>query len=192
MTVYDLLLIILWILVAILCITVLVLTFFYGRYTVKDNPDKAYIFRKTGRHVSKPFRAKRMGKPSRLGTKYKYGNSFVTVPNTYADVYINQRRMIFVNNIGQIIASPFDTDIELSDKEKEDLLYEMVESHIGSDAMKAIKGKNTMPIIVIIIIAFIIGILAVYGYNYIQDAMVQRQAQSQQQQQPPKIKIVPQ
>jgi len=53
--------------------------------------------------------------------------------------------------------------------------------------VKALKGKQTMPIIIIAAAAFIVGIIVVFGYNYISEQTVQQDATQQK----PAIEIKP-
>ena len=67
---YTIVLIFLWTISALFIIAVFLLTFFYGRFTVKDNPNKALIYIKTGRHIGRPIKGVLKGKPSNKGCKY--------------------------------------------------------------------------------------------------------------------------
>ena len=185
----TLLLIILWSFIALLFIAIIIITFLYGRLTVRDNPKKALIFLKTGKHVSKPIKGKIMGKPNQMGTRFNYLDKTIFVPHKYGDYFHLNRRMVFVNHVGQLVPMPFSDDKELSNDEKEELIYELCASHIGADSIKALKGKQTMSILIIGIIAFVLGILAMFGYNYMQDVMLQQQ--QQQTQEKPSIEITP-
>ncbi len=176
MSLYTFALILLWAFVVVFIIALIIITFVLGRHSIKDNPTKAYIFRKTGRHISKPIKGEMIGKPVSRGSKFKYGKHIVLVPISYADNYFCQRRMIFINRAGQVIASPFTDDTKLADKENEELIYEVIEGHIGSDAIKALKGKNVVPSLLIIIIAFAMGILALTAFNYIRASYLEQLA----------------
>ena len=79
----TLLLIILWLFIGILFIAILLLTFLYGRLTVKDNPKKALIFLKTGKHISKPIKGYIVGKSSQRGTRFNYLDKTIFVPHKY-------------------------------------------------------------------------------------------------------------
>jgi len=187
MNLYTFTIIVLWSFVGLFVIAAFILTFFYGRSTIKDNPNKALIYVKTGKHIQKPMKGVLANKPSQKGCIYNYKDGKVFVPFTYGDYYINNRRMIFIDHIGQLVASPFGKDIALVSDEKEELIYELVASHIGADSVKALKGKQTMPIIIIAAAAFIIGIIVVFGYNYISEQTVQQDATQQK----PAIEIKP-
>ena len=189
MDISTLLLIVLWFFIGLLFIAVIILTFFYGRITVKDNPKKAFIFLKTGKHINKPIKGYMVGKPNQVGTRFNYLDKTVFVPHKYGDYFYLNRRMVFVNHVGQLVSMPFSDDKQLSNDEKEELIYELCASHIGADSIKALKGKQTMNILIIGVIAFILGILAMFGYNYIQGIVAQQQQQQQQQQ--PSIQIKP-
>ena len=188
----TLLLIVLGLFIGLLFIAIIVLTFLYGRLTVKDNPTKALIFLKTGRHIGKPIKGNMVGKPSQTGTRFNYLDKTIFVPHKYGDYFHLNRRMVFVNHVGQLVPMPFSDDMSLSDDEKGELIYDLCASHIGADSIKALKGKQTMSVLIIGIIAFVLGILAMFGYNYMQNVMTQQQAQSsQQQQEKPPIEIKP-
>lgn len=194
MTLQTLLLILLWSLIGVLLIATLILAFIYGRSTIKDHPNKALILMKTGRHISKPFKAK-LVVSSKKGTAYKYDSvkKVVIIPVDYDDVFYRGLRLVFVNRIGQLIASPFDKEDKkvfdkMSDVEREDLIYDIIESKVGADGMKALKGTKTANIIIIAIVAFIVGGAAVFLFNQFQDIQKQNQATQQQQQQQQNIK----
>lgn len=190
--------IIIWAFVVVFSIALFLLIFLIGRWTVKDNPTKAFIFIKTGNHISSPIKAKLMGKPSKLGSRWKYGKygkNVIFLPASYKDYYHKNRRAIYINRIGQLIASPFDDDQPLTDDEKNELIYELVTSHIGADGMRALKGKGNLSILFVIIIVVVIMAVGIFGYNYYTKNMAQQQQPATQQQQPaqkPAIEIKPQ
>ena len=178
MNLYTLILIFLWAFVGLLIIGIFFLTFLYGRLTVKDNPNKAIIFIKTGRHVGKPIKGYIDGKSTNSGCKYKYNNNYIFVPHQYGDVFYCSKRLLFLNRKGQLIPMPFDDDLSLSEDEKAELIYELCESHIGADSIRALKGKQSFSIILIGVVAFVLGILAVISYTYISDVMAAQQIPS--------------
>lgn len=149
---------------------ILLSLFLFGRSTVKNNPNKAIVLVKNG-NETKAYKGKLSEKPSNKGSRYTYDNRTVLVPASYGEVYHKNKRLIFINRLGQLIASPLENDIELSPDERDLLIYELVESNIGANIVHAIKGGKTMNVIIIGVIAFIIGILAVIGYNYMSKAM---------------------
>lgn len=172
MNIYTFFIIFLWGSTTILVIGLLAVVFFFGRSTIKDNPNKALVYVKTGRHVGLPMKANLIGKPTKRGCRFNYGNKqMVFVPASYSDNYHKGKRMLFISHIGQLIASPFADDVPLSNDEKNELIYEICESHVGADGMKALKGKLSLNIIMVVVIAFIVGIVAVVGYNYMQGTM---------------------
>jgi len=173
MTLHTLLIILLWAFSIVFLFGLILITFLIGRSTIKDNPDKALIYVRNGLHVDKPIKAIRKGKSNR-GVSYKYGKNTVFVPSTYAEVYHHNRRMVFLNKIGQVIALPFSVDVTLNSDEKSDLIYELIESHIGADSIRALKGKSNLSIIMVALIAFAIGAIAVYGILQFQSTMNQK------------------
>ena len=189
MDIKTFLLITLWSFIGLLFIAILVLTFLYGRLTVKDNAEKALVFLKTGRHIGKPIKGSMVDKPNQVGARFNYLDKSVFVPHKYGDYFYCNKRMIFVNHIGQLIPMPFSDDKSLSNEEKAELIYELCASHIGADSIKALKGKQTMSLLIVGVIAFVVGILVVFGYNYIQDTIAVNNIQ--QQQQKPSIEIKP-
>lgn len=184
MTLHTLILIILWTLGVILFGGVLLVTFLIGKETTKENPNKALVLVKTGSHINRTFKAK-IKTQANKGRCFAYDNKFVLLPSTYEEIYFKNKRLIFINRAGQLIASPFANDVLQTDTEKEDLIYAVIESHIGSDSIKALHGKQTVNIIVVAVIAFAIGILAIYGFNYAKEYMAQQQTAPTQQQTAP-------
>lgn len=169
MTIQQLIFILLASFAAVMFIALLILVFIYGRATVKDKPNEAAIFVKNGKHVDKPFKAKLI-ESGRNGLCFMYKKHTVMIPKSYADIFYRNRRMIFINHIGQLIAQPFDKqDIPITKSAQDNLIYEMVSSHIGADGMRALKGKPTQSIIIVAILAFAIGAVAVFGFNYFKD-----------------------
>ena len=159
-----------------------VLAYTIARKRVKNDSSKATILVKNGLETeAKKGQLSGIGK---RGTKYFYGGKKVLfVPSSYQEVYHKNRRLLFIQRFGQLIASPFDNDIPLSDSEKEDLIYELTSGHIGADGLRAIKGKSSANVILIAIIAFIIGAVMVYGVVSYQDVIAKQQIQQQTQQQ---------
>lgn len=189
MTLQILVQIILWFFGIALLFGVILITFLFGKASIKDKPYQGAVFIKTGLHISKPIKAQR-GDISSKGSFFMYGKKgLVLVPKSYKENYYCNRRIIFVSHTGQLIASPFQDDITLSSDEKNDLIYELCASHIGSDGMRAMRGKSQVSIMIIAVIAFIIGVSAILGFNAFQEQMAKRQVNPPQQQQ--EIKITP-
>lgn len=185
----TLLWILFWFIIALIVVGLFIIVFFWGRRTIKDNPDKALILILTGKHIDNVFKGE-LHVRNNKGISFKYNtNKFIFVPNKYEEIYHRNRRLLHLNKAGQLIASPFANEIEISTDEKSTLIYELCASHIGADGMKALKGMASfkLSIIIIAIIAFIIGGIAVYGYNQYQIRQTQQQiqpAQPTQQQKP--------
>lgn len=173
---------IIWFIILLIVAGIILVTFLFGRRSIRDKPNEAVVFVKTGLHIQKPFKAK-LSITSNKGQAFVYGNNKITFnPIKYKEHYFCERRMIFITHAGQLVASPFSDDIALSETEKEDLIYEMCASHVGADGMRALKGKSTTSILIIALVAFVIGIAAVIGFNAFQGQMAKQQAPSSQQQ----------
>ena len=144
-----------------------------GRKSINDNPNKAIILIKTGLHtgIAKGI----LKDTTKRGVNYKYNNKVIFVPSSYQELFCANKRILFVSGMGQLIASPFGKDVELADTEKEDLIYELIESHIGADGMRALRGKQSMSIIMVALIAFAIGAIGVYGVIQFQNTIAQKQ-----------------
>ena len=182
MTLQTLLLILIWSFVAVCFIALIFIVYFIGRRSIKDNPDKALVFVKNGNHVSKPFTAN-LSEKGRSGHSFLYKNKVVMIPASYGEVFHNNKRMLFINNLGQIVTSPFAGDTPLSDDERDGLIYELCAGHVGADGMRALKGVKSMNVIIIAIVAFFVGALLVFGITQYQTNMGQNTPQQQQQQQ---------
>ena len=192
MTLQSLVLIFLWSFGALLLCASFLVWYLLGRHSIRDNPNKALVYVKTGKHISKPLNGKIDGKPTNKGSKYTYGKNIVFVPARYGDYFHRSKRMLFVSHLGQLVASPFSDDIELSGDEKNELIYGLVESHIGADAMRAIKGKSTINILIVAIIAFAIGAIIVFGVTQYQAQSDLKQTNNIQQVEPETPKEKPQ
>lgn len=173
MTLQTLVTIILIFFAILFFVAFLIITFFFGRQSVQDKADKGAVFVKTGLHV-KGYKAKRCGQ-DKGGDAFIFGkNEYIFVPDTYKKRYFNDRRLIFINNVGELIASPFDDDKPLNDTQKTDLVYEICASHVGADGMRAMKGYTKMSFLYLII-AFIIGAGMVLGYQSFQEQLLKQQ-----------------
>lgn len=183
MTLHLLLMILLWSFVVIFTVALLIITYILGRKSIKDNIANGAVFVLTGHSIAKPVKAK-LTEATKLGCSYTYKDKAVFVPYDYREDFYCNHRAIFVNHIGQLIASPFYDDIELSTDEKDNLIYELVTGHIGADGMRALQGKIKVNYIIIGIIIVAIVAMAMFGYNYYQSSSKQQQAQTTQQQMP--------
>lgn len=167
----------------------LFVVFLFGRLSVKNDPRKALVYIISGSQMSRPKAGKMAGNPTKLGCKYIYGNNTVFVPASYREYYYQGKRIIYLTRLGQLIATPFSAKETLSDDEKNELIYELVSSHIGADSMRALQGKFNLNIVMIIVIVIIVSLLAAFGYNYMKGTMVANQVSTQEQKQ--EIKVVP-
>lgn len=166
-----------------LLIGIFVAVYFLGKQSIKNNPNEAFVFLKTGDSVKKPFKAK-LSITSKGGQLFFYYNKkkIVFSPEQYKEIFYCNKRMIFINGQGQIIASPFENDIELSSNEKNDLIYELVSSHIGADGMRALKGNPSASIIIVAIVALAIGAILSFGVIKFIDVQKQNNTIEQTQQ----------
>lgn len=169
--------------VTVFTIALVVLTYILGRISVRDNPDKAAIFIKTGHSISKPKKGNKQ-ETTKKGTRYSYGNGkSVIIPASYQEDYYCNARMIFISRRGQLIASPFDKDIVISEAEKETLIEELFNSHFAADGMRALRGKTALNTIVVAIIAFLLGVGVMFGFSAIQKQQARATQPVQQEQQ---------
>lgn len=164
-------------------IALIILVYVYGRISVKDNQNEAFVFVKTGLHMNPPRKAKLVEKIGK-GTSFIYKGKVIIIPRSYSEVYYKQRRVVFINATGRIIPCPFDTDTIPVKEDMESLIYELTASHIGADGMRALKGKGTPQIILVAVIAFILGAVGVIGFNYIGEEMQKRNVKTEQTQPP--------
>jgi len=186
MTLHTLLIIILWFFAIVLFAGTMLVVFLIGRGTVKNNPKKAYIFIKNGLNVEPPIKGSLSGKPTKKGHKYIYNGGFVMVPSKYKQVFYKNRRMLFIDKLGQLIALPFDNDTVLDNIQSEELILELIGSHIGSDAIRALRGKQTTSIIIVALIAFALGAIIVFGATqYMKTRTPVKQTTTTQQQNKP-------
>lgn len=203
--VHTLAIILLWIAGLIFLIGISIIVFNFGRRSMKNNPDKGLILMLNGDQLD-PIKAKR-NKIAEKSIEYIYHKTKrVLVPKKFRTIYVKARRAIFIDHIGQIISSPFEsagdkplngiittTDEQgnkITESEKTDLIYDFLESNVGDGAISAIKGKvGTGSVVVIAIVAFIIGIGSMFAFQQFQNTMKQQAAvraqQQQQQEQPP-------
>lgn len=173
----------------LLCLLSGVVVVFYliGKRSVRNDPNKALILIKNGLNI-KQAKGK-LHETAKKGLVYSYDkDKFVIVPKQYHEVFVNCKRLLFIGQIGQLIASPFDNDVPITDEEATNLIYEMCSTHIGADGMRALKGKSTANIIIIAIIAFAIGMVVVLVFNQMQSS--RQTVTTQQQQQQPSQTII--
>lgn len=167
----------------IFVIGLFVATWFISKSRVKNKPENAIVLVKSGQEIL-PYKGKQNGKPSNKATRYDYNkDNFVLVPNKYNPDFIKNKRLIFVSRQGQVVASPFDKVQSLTSTEREKLIYEFVESKIGGEAIREIKGKSAVNVIFIAVVAFVVGIACVFLFNFVRDNYGQTE-QSVQTEQP--------
>lgn len=170
---------------------VFILTYISGKLSVKNNPNKALVLLDTGSNI-RTFKADIVARGGK-GALYKFGEKITMLPKTYAEKYYKGRRLVFLNTANQLVSTPFGDDIALAKEERENLIYELVESKIGADSIRALKGKSTKGILLIAVIAFIVGCVIMFGFNYMQDLSKAQQPtppnQTQQPQAPASGKV---
>ena len=192
MTLSTLITILLWSFIIIFTVGIFLVSYLLGKHSIKDNPNQALIFVKTGSSVGKPRKAI-LHETSKKGCcyRFKYNNKFIFVPTEYEEIYYCNKRMLFISKQGQIVASPFATDVQLKDEASENLIYELCASHVGADGMRALKGKSTTSVIIVAVIALIIGIIGTFGFIQLQDVMAKQALQQQPkiQQLPPPVEV---
>lgn len=155
------------------------LIYMFGRKSARNNPTKATIIQLVG-HEALAYRGVQYGEPTKNGTIFQYGKGkFITWPKSYKNIYHKSKLMIFVNHRNQLVASPFDKDVELSSDEKNDLIYELVAGHIGADGMRALRGHSGGNMILIGIVCLIVGALLSYGANYVINMKAEKDATAQ-------------
>src|SRR3972149_5628048 len=128
----------------------------------KNNPDVARIYVEG---IDKPFIGK-LSFASQKGTLYIFrkGLSSVIVPQDYGYDYHYYKRTIYLDSLYNLIAIPRGDKKPLTSNAKNELIQELVTSHIGAEAIHAIKSRSSMSI-TLIIVAIIIAIGAgVVGY----------------------------
>lgn len=153
----------------LLASAVVIFAYITGKASVKNQPDKALVLLNTGNNT-RTFKADYIVESNR-GYLYRFGKRLVAVPKQYKEVYHKGRRLIFMNRANQIVSSPFDDDSSLSEVEKASLIYELVECDIGSESVRAMRGKQTPKLLLIAAICIAVGAIAVYSIMYFQDKM---------------------
>lgn len=195
MTVHTLIVIILAFWASLLVIGLFVAVFFLGRSSIKKNDENsALVLVKVG-HEIKAYKGKLFG-VCKSGIGFIYNRSIAIVPFKFKRIFHKNRLLIFMNNQEQVISSPFDNDEKLTDEEKKGLIYELFESHLGADAIRALKGKGQglLTIIIVGIVAFALGAILVYGVINLQSKKpatqpVSHPTQSQNNQLPAPIEV---
>lgn len=150
-------------------------TWFISKNRVKNKPENAVILKKNGQEII-AYKGIMDGLPSKKCIKYKYNKDrFVLVPNEYTIEYIKNRRLIFIGRDGQVISQPFEKTQSLTASEREKLIYEFIESKIGGDAIREIKGKSTVNVIMIAVIGFAVGVACVFIFNFVSDKYMNKE-----------------
>lgn len=176
----------------IILIGAFVITYIFAKRSVKNNPENAIVILKNGTE-GEGFRAKLEDKTKngyRYGYKVRGKPQKVILPRKYTPFYVKNNLWIFVDRIGDVISSPFNGENTLDDTEKANLIYEIIESGIGRDVVRAIKrtGK-TVGIAVIAIVVIIAIVIVAIGYNYINNSGALNSTQSTQKiEQPVEVK----
>lgn len=159
--------------------------FIIGKRSVINNPNKAAVFIASKGKLERPKKGQFL-KGNNKGRIYTYNKDkqFTIRPNSYSELWFEGRLAIFLNSLGQIISSPFDNKEILSDTEKSDLIYSVIETHVGADVIHAMTSRKKMPnIILIIIIVVVLAVVGILGYQFYQRYQAQQQQPQQQQQQ---------
>lgn len=149
----------------------IIIAYFWGQSSIRDNPNKAKILVKAGHRLAASYKGQ-LTEKNDVGCTYKYnGNEKVMIPHVYGEDYDNKgKRLIFISGVGQIIASPFDKNVKLNDTEKANLIYSLIESNIGGQIVRAMQGTKTMNVIIWAVVAFVVGIVLMFGFNYWQNS----------------------
>lgn len=174
----------------LLLIASFVVTYIIAKRRVKNDPNNAVIVIKNG-HEGEPFKANLVNIVSRgFRYRYKYKKRIfhVILPRKYDPFYIRNRLWIFVDNVGDVVSSPFNGKNVLTEDEKSELILEILQSHIAADAVRSIKGGNGVNVILIGIVIAAIVILGLFGFNYYQNSLSANQPTQQQTQQPVEVK----
>ena len=175
MTIQTLVLIILILFGIVLFGGLIFVIYLLGKRSIKNNPNKALIFIKNGNNVEKPLKGC-FHEESKEGVSYKYGNGkTILIPISYGEVYCMNKRMVFINHIGQLIALPFDKDTHIGSIKSANLIYEICASHVGADGMRALKGKSTASIILVALVAFALGAVIVFVTTQFMDMQQTKQ-----------------
>lgn len=156
-----------------LTIVVVICIFIYaaGKRSVKDTDERAYIHIDKDGHIRRPIVGIR-AQTTQKGIAYIYNidnkKSIVIIPASYEVRHYLGKRDIYIGREGQLIASPFNSDIQLSNLEKDDLFHSIFKSKMLVEAVKHISGKgsNKSIIVVIIIIAAIVVVVGIGGGYY--------------------------
>lgn len=128
----------------------------------QNNPNLATIYVEG---ISKPYKAF-LAYSSSSGSLYVYNHAstFVVVPSSYRISYHNYRRDIWLDRSDNLIAIPIGNDKNPPNQAKNELLQELFESHIGSEAIHAIKSKSQVSMLMIIVIVVVVIFAGVGGY----------------------------
>lgn len=147
----------------------------------KNNPEKARIYVEG---IDRPYEAT-LAYSSQNGDCYTYqkNQTFVFVPRAYKVDFHYYKRTIYLDRLGALIAIPQGDGKPLGNSAKEELIKELNQSHIGSEAIKAIKGKSTFGMTIILIILAVALIAGAIGYAIsmsVNKTKVNQPTQSQQ------------
>lgn len=168
MTLHTLILIIVWVWAIILFGGLVFITFLIGRHTIKNNPKYAIILLKNGNNIDDVFKGK-LYEESKKGCIYSYNNdNLVFIPSQYNEVYLKNKRLLFVSNTRDLIALPFDRDTPVTTEEATNIIYELCSGHIGADGIRTVKSKKNNNVIFIALVSFIIGAVIVFGITQFQ------------------------
>jgi len=123
---------------------------------------KALIFVE---NIPQPYKATMLYTSSR-GTLYLYhkGKNSIFVPSAYRVTFHHYRRMLYLDRSDTLVAIPFGTDTKPSDTAKNELIQELVTSHIGAEAIHAIKGKSGVGMAIIVVALIVAVASGAIGY----------------------------
>lgn len=184
MSMHTFALIIVWFFGVILTAVLFLTVYIVGRNSIKDNPDKAYIFTLHGKRLSRPKRGNLI-EENKDGFMFKYGKRITMIPRKYMEIFHRGRRAVFLAEKGAIIGSPLVNENRLTPSEREFLLYSLIDSYLTGNAIKEIKGKaSKVSLTIIAVIAFFFGAIVTYGFISFQKAQAPTTSHTTTQTQP--------
>src|SRR3990172_6156293 len=121
----------------------------------KNNPSQARIYVEG---IDRPFLARREI-VSEKGSMFIYNKrkKSVFVPASYQVRYHYYKRLLWLDRDDRLIALPVGEDKLITSNAKNELIEELVQSHIGAEAISAIKSRSRINM-TLIIIAIVIAI----------------------------------
>lgn len=184
-----------------LALTLLILFFFTSSFVLgilywhshtKDDYRKLYVFKENGKHTNNYKGKLETENSDGIVYLYKVDNDIekITVPHNYGFTYWRHRRKVDIDSKNRLVLHNDSYRVKQHDYDM--IIKSLTIGKIGADIVNAVKSHKAKvgTIVMVAVIAFVIGIGVILGYNYYTNRQqaINKPPTTQQQTIPPTIK----